>query len=409
MSFQDLKNLAQNIQDIIFSDSFSIKHKLIFDEFYLNQNQANFILDLEEKIWLKKIDVLNLPQELKQMERAEYYDLRALALELALKIFWPLQDYLKNVDRLILRLGGKVPALSHLPSAESEGPGSPDHFLGSIKSFLAQYPHLNSAYLSPHKIINQLGQKVSPTVENWLKNYFHFLGAAHHDSLQRAQFLAKEPNILALDNLAKENLRYFFTSYDEDLVLDISLEDNFLYFKVQDKLEQKIEQAISVEDLLKILQTKLNELQATFVDEKLLSAEAGTSLYKLRDILWQALSLQDIEKTLGILKVLVQRKALDLLLDEDKRFVGLLKRFVSIKFGDLAMWPSQDKLIRLRLFMELILADKLRLDNQRATLLAYYFANLYAKNSQIVYLDLATKMFKWRELELNNKQLVWIK
>src|SRR3989339_30346 len=412
MSFQDLQNLDRSIQAIIFSESITDTHIQIADQFALNQNQLDFILDLEEKIWLKKTDVLNLAQELNQMERAQYYDLRALALELALKIFWPLQDYLKDVDRLILRLGGKVPLPVHLQAAsvsQDNNVKTPDHFFGSMKILLEQHEILNEALLTAHKIINQLGQKVPATCANWLKNYFHFLGAAYHNSLQRAQFLAKEPNVLALNSEEKENLRYFLTSYDEGLELEVNYENNFLSLKTREVNNIQVEAVISTEELLKIFQEKLSELKASFVGEKLLSDEAGTSLYKLRDVFWQALSLQDPEKTLGILKVLISKKALDLLLAEDKRFAGVLKRFVSIKFGEAIIWPTTDKLIRLRLFLELILVDKLRLDSMKAGLLAYYFSNLSNENSQIVYLDIKARIFKWRELELNNKQIVWIK
>lgn len=412
MSFQDLQNLDRSIQDIIFSEEITDKHLQIADQFALNQNQLDFILDLEEKVWIKNLEVLNFPQELNQMERAEDYDLRALALELALKIFWPLQDYLKDVDRLILRLGGKVPLPVHLQAStnnQDQDITLPNNFFGPVRVLLEQNEILNGAFLTEHKIINQLGQKVSPTVENWLKNYFHFLGAAYHNSLQRAQFLAKEPNVLSLNNEEKENLRYFLTSYDEGLDLEVNYENNFLTFRTREENNTQVAEVVSTEGLLKIFQEKLSELKASFVSEKLLSDEAGTSLYKLRDIFWQALSLQDTEKTLGILQTLLNKKALDLLLDEDKRFAGVLKRFVSIKFGEQAVWPSADKLIRLRLFLELILVDKLRLDDMRTGILAYYFSNLSNPNNQIVYLDLKAKIFKWRALELNNKQIVWTK
>ncbi len=412
MPFQDLQNLDRSVQDIIFSEAITDKHIQIADKFGLSQNQLDFILDLEEKIWLKKTDVLNLAQELNQMERAQDYDLRALSLELAIKIFWPLQDYLKDVDRLILRLGGKVPAavpLQAMGANQVDAIAVPSHFFGPVRILLEQNPILNEALLTSHKIINQAGQKVSPTAANWLKNYFHFLGASYHNSLQRAQFLAKEPNVLSLDNQEKENLRYFLTSYDEGLDLELDYENNFLSCKVKEINNFQAEVLVSTEDLLKIFQDKLVEIKASFVGEKLLSDEAGGSLYKLRDIFWQALSLQDTEKTLGVLKVLISKKALDLLLDEDKRFAGVLKRFVSVKFGEQAVWPSSDKLLRLALFLELILVDKLRLDPIKAGLLAYYFSNLSNENSQIVYLDVKAKVFKWRELELNNKQIAWKK
>ena len=55
MSFQDLQNLDRSIQAIIFSESITDTHIQIADQFALNQNQLDFILDLEEKVWVKKL------------------------------------------------------------------------------------------------------------------------------------------------------------------------------------------------------------------------------------------------------------------------------------------------------------------------------------------------------------------
>ncbi|MCB9802892.1 hypothetical protein H6761_02640 [Candidatus Nomurabacteria bacterium] len=410
MSFKELTNLPVEVQDLIFSDELTDKNIAIADQFALNQDQLDFVLDLEEKIWLKKISVLDLPKELEKMEKATEFDLRALSLELAYQIFWPLQEYLKNVDRLILRLGGKVPKFKALEKTSARlNQKLPQLIKGAVKFLLEKYPELSDYRLSSKKIISKEKRSVSPTVANWLNDYVHFLGAGYHDSLQRSKYLAKSQNVLELSRSELESVRHFLTSYDDNLPVEIDLSDVVLRIslveEVTEKSAEKPEQ--SLKEIVKNIYQKFLEIQNSLLSTNLILAETDNSLHKLRDVLWQALALQDQDKVLSCLKVMIEKKALDLMLAEDKRFQGLLKRFVSIRYGDQVSWNSQDKLLLRRIFFEMILSDKLNLNTQEATLSAFYLVNLFKQSGQLVYLDQKSGSLKWRDLDLVNNQIVW--
>ena len=250
MSLSDLKQLPLEVQELIFSAQISKYNESLADQFALNQDQLDFILDLEEGIWLKRISVLDLPRELEEMERSEYYDLRDIALDIAYKILWPLQDYLGDVDRLILRLGGRVPRIQRLhKKGGQQNPKLPTYLKGAIKILLEQYPDLKDKRLSSKKIIIKDGRKVAPSVDNWLKDYIHFLGASYHNSLQRSEYLAKSPNIVMTEKEEKETLRHFFTSYEDGLLVEIDSSDVILKIK-EVKGEQHEEKQTDLQEIL---------------------------------------------------------------------------------------------------------------------------------------------------------------
>lgn len=403
-----LKDLPLEIQDFIFGEVVNQANKKIADQFAFNQSQLDFILDTEEKIWLKQITPLDLPKELEQMERAQYYDLRALSLELALNILWPLQQYLGEVDRLILRLGGKVPRLQSLKSDLLVNKSLPDSVKGAIKFLLEQYPELKDKRLTSAKIMTSDGHYMMPTLENWLKDYIHFLGAGYHDSLERSKYLAKSPNVLALSAKEKDNLRCFLLSYDDDLPLLLDNSDVILQLTLLEaEKENADEKPLELAALVDKLQESVGKLKSQFLNEALVLSEAENSLYKLRDVLWESLAWQDQAKGLTCLKILLDKGALELLLQEDRRFQGLLRRFVDLKFGESVQWNVQDKLLVRRLFFEMILSSKLKLANQQAMLAAFYLTNLGKQSGQVVYLDQNSQQLKWRELAVNNNQIIW--
>ncbi|MBP9802108.1 hypothetical protein KBC40_00800 [Patescibacteria group bacterium] len=410
MSFQELQNLSSAVKDIIFSDNLTDQNLRIADKFALNQSQLDFILDLEEKIWLKIISPLDLPKELEQMERSEYYDLRALSLELALNILWPLQQYLGEVDRLILRLGAKVPRLQVLQTEPLVNKSLPNSVKGAIKFLLEQYPDLQDKRLSANKIILEQNRRVQPTLANWLGDYVHFLGAGFHDSLERSRYLAQSPNVLALSEKEKENLRYFLLSYDDNVAVELFTDDAVLRFVMLDEvaeIDAEKEKALSWEEILQNFADKIEVLKGQILSDGLVLSEAENSLYKLRDILWQALALQDQAKVLSCLKILLSKSALDLLLVEDRRFKGLLRRFVDLKFGENMRLDEQDKLLSRRLFLEMILSAKLQLASEQGVLAAFYLTNLNQASGQVVYLDKKNNQLKWRELIVMNNKIVW--
>lgn len=407
MAFNDFSELPEGVKNFIFGPEISQYNGEISDQFGLNRNQMYFILNLEEGLFLKKWSVLNLPNRLEEMERAEYYDLRAIALDLAYKILWPLQDFLGEVDRLILRLGAKVPRPQHLTSAES---GSLPPVLGlPIREALDKYAGLKDLRLTNNKIVNKEGHLVSPTIDNWIKDYVHFLGAGQHGSLERAKYLSQNPNALSLQGEDLESLRYLFISYDDNLPVHIDTAGRVVRIREIKPKTAAVQTIKSPEEFLEGLKRQLEILDKSLLSAEILLSEAGGQVIKLRDMLWQAVGFGDKDKAISCLKVLIDRRGLDQMLREDNRFKNILKRFVGIRYGYLVEqgWEQiPDAALRRRIFLEMILEDKLALGPQ-VTAVAFYLTNIVPGDTPLVYFDESEARLRWRALQVNKNQLVW--
>lgn len=411
MLLDEINNLPQEIQDYIYSESLIKNNIQIFERYPLNKDQIYFITDLLNLVFLKKISTLDFPTRLEEMERASYYDLRAISLDIAIIIFWPIQDYLGNVDRLILRLGGKVPKAVHLKSVTLQKKTFPVSAHGSVKQFMAQYDDFVELRVSAKKIVNPEGRLVAPNLDNWLKDYVHYLGAGYHNSLQRAQYLAKSPNAVELESKERESLRCFLLSYDEQVAIDIENIDGVLRAELKTEKKEATEQVVDVERSIADLQNNINKLDQLLLPENFILSEAGNDIYKVRDILWNAIAMSDKEKVLSCLKVLVSRKALDNLIAEDNRFMSILKRFIGVRYGSaVGLWfdGHQDKLLSRRLFLELILMEKLQLSEPESAVAAFYLTSQWAQSGQVTYLDQKDGQLKWRNLQVIKNQLAWL-
>jgi hypothetical protein len=411
MLFEDLQNCPQEIQDFISSPDFSDFNIKLVDKFFLNPAQLDFIIDLEDLLILKKISATDLPSRLEEMNHADKKDLRAISLEIATGLLWPIQDYLGNVDRLILRLGGKVPKTQHLSSLTLQQKTFPSSAKGIVDQFMSEYDDFSALRVSAKKIVNSEGHLVPPSLDNWIKDYVHYLGAGYHNSLQRAQYLAKSPNALGLADAERESLRCFLLSYDDKLPIQVENSEGVLKAELpQEKIEESA-QVIDIERSIADLENNIRKLDKLLLPESFVLSEAGNDIYKVRDILWNAIGLSDKEKVLSCLKVLVSRKSLDSLIKEDSRFVSILKRFVGIRYGlALSVWfeTNQDKLLARRLFLELILVDKLRMSEAESAVAAFYLTSQWAQSGQVTYLDQKDGQLKWRNLQATKNQLSWL-
>ncbi len=363
---------------------------------------------LEEGIFLKQLAVLDLPNWLGEMERVEYYDLRALALDIAYKILWPLQDYLGEVDRLILRLGGKVPRVQHLQGTAVSGVA--DVFDLAIREALDRYSGLKEYRLTGNKIVDKEGRLVSPNIDNWLKDYVHFAGAGQHGSLERAKYLSSSENALNLDDAERESLRQLLISYDDKTKVHFDTTGNILAITEFKKAEPEKKAAASPQESLAQLQEKLINLDKSLLATDILLSEAGGDNSKLRDVLWQALGLMDKDKVISCLRALVERRGLDLLIRQDNRFVNILRRFIGVRYGysvEHNFDQNSDLALSRRLFLEMILAEKLGLGGE-APLAAFYLTNILSDDTQLVYFDDSDGQLKWRGLQVLRDRLVWL-
>ncbi|MDQ5938540.1 MAG: hypothetical protein QG642_230 [Patescibacteria group bacterium] len=410
MEISDLQSLPLEIKNYLLDENTSSNNIKIIEKFYLNNQQVDFLMNLENKVILKNVSCIDFPKELEYIG-SDLLDIRGLALEVAINIFWPIQDYLGNVDRLILRLGGKVPKAQHLPSLTLQQKTFPSLAKGTVDQLMAEYDDFSALRVSAKKIVNSEGHLVPPSLDNWIKDYVHYLGAGYHNSLQRAQYLAKSPNALGLADGERESLRCFLLSYDDKLPIQVENSEGVLKAELpQEKIEESA-QVIDIERSIADLENNIRKLDQLLLPESFVLSEAGNDIYKVRDILWNAIGLSDKEKVLSCLKVLVSRKSLDSLIKEDSRFVSILKRFVGIRYGlALSVWfeTNQDKLLARRLFLELILVDKLRMSETESAVAAFYLTSQWAQSGQVTYLDQKDGQLKWRNLQATKNQLSWL-
>ena len=411
MNREQWLTLPEPVRDFIW-DAIDPCHEEIGSKFGLNNKQLNFIRDLEDRLFLKKMEVLDFPQQLANLPQGDNIDLRSLALEISNKLLWPLNDFLSNIDRLILRLGGKVPMPIHLKGALAQKKTFPSGTTSTVRQLLSEYDDFKELRLSGKKIIDNNGRFIMPSVDNWLKDYIHFLGAGYHNSLQRAQYLAKAPNALDLSTNERENLRNFLLSYDDNVLMYWELSEGLLQVKIISK-DEKIGESkkIDLEVAVSELQNNLKSIEQLVLPEDFIMSEAGNDFFKLRDVLWQALGVQDKVKILSCLKVLSNRKSLDAMLAEDSRYRSILKRFISVRYGsNLDNWLDNnlDKLLTRRLFLEMILQEKMHLVEAEATIIAFYLTNLWPQSGQVVYLDKNDGQLKWRLLQLVINQITWV-
>ncbi|MBT6690946.1 hypothetical protein HOB10_01270 [Candidatus Parcubacteria bacterium] len=403
-----LNKLPEEVKDVIYGEDIPLNNIKISNKFFLNRVQLDYILELEHKAFLKKISVLDFPKKLEKMEGAGRCDLRKLTLDIAYEILWPLQEYLENVDRLILRLGGKVPRLKRLKRAALQRTVFPEFEAGTVKQMLKKYNNFKDLRLTSRKIVNPEGRTTAPTVDNWIKDYVHFSGAAYHNALQRSKYLTKAPNIAKLSKNELDSLRHFITAYDDNIKIQFELVAGVL--RVSEFSEEKPTTKVDIDKLLKKFHKQLNDIEVKMLPADFIMSEANNNLSKVRDILWNAIGLQDKDKVSSCLKVLIEKKALEALLKEDSRFRNILKRFINLRYShDLGDWldKNTDHLLARRLFFEMILVDKMHIKDD-VTVLAFYLSNLIPGSGQVVYLDQNTGKFKWREIHMADKQLAWI-
>lgn len=410
MNLADLQKIPTEIKDYLLGELIYSNNLKIIENFNLTNKQADFVLNLENRVILKNISCLDIPQEIEEINDGSV-DVRGLVLELAINIFWPIQDYLGNVDRLILRLGGKVPKAQHLKSLTLQKKLFPGTANGVVQQLMEDYDDFSEFRLTSKKLMGPEGQRLTPTVDNWFKDYVHYLGAGYHNSLQRAQYLAKSPNALELDEQERESLRCFLLSYDEKIVIDIENRDGVLWGSMKQSRESADTQAVDIETAVNNLNINLDKLDKLILPENFIMSEAKDDVYKVYDMLWEALGLGDKEKVFSCLKVLVSRKFLDNLIISDNRFKSILNRFITVRYGSAFVgWldQNQDKLLARRLFLEMLLMDKLRLSEEESAVVALYLTSQWPQSGQVTYLDQQDGVLKWRNLQANKNQLIWL-
>ncbi|MBT4210188.1 MAG: hypothetical protein HOE19_04755 [Candidatus Komeilibacteria bacterium] len=415
MLINELKTLPKEVQDFVwdvisdFNDEISVKYSFDFDQF-------EFFNKLEDDILLKKTKVVDLPINLEKMPGEFQGDVRKLALQMAKEIFWPLQEHLEQVDRLILRLGGKVPRLVPLKKSRAvDSKELSEVFHGKVKDLFKRYEEFRDLRITPNKIINKKGLTVNPSVQNWIEDYIHFLGAGEHNSIERVKYISKSPNASKLNDKYKDSLRFLLLSYDKGVEFYFDRSKSLLLIEEHQKKEIKDQESEKHKsDFTKILddfKTKIKTLEEQLLPSDLIISEAKGDVNKVGDILWQAIGIGDKYKAISCLALLIEKKSFDALIKEDNRFSSILKRFIGVKYGqsmERSLDENFDHLIVRRIFLEMILSDKLKLSEDDIFTVAFYLTNIVPDSGQLIYFDQKEQKFEWRIIQVTGKKFVWV-
>jgi hypothetical protein len=417
MNIEKLQQLPEEVKDIIFTDEFGVILQKIISDFSLRQDDGKRLINLLVSVYTREVNVLDFPAALAKLNIPNI-DIRALTLECALKQLWPLQQYLGDVDRLILRLGGVVPASvpplgSPRTTDEIEIPDQDSRITMPIRDYLDQDGTRRDLWLTKDFIHDEAGRVIEPSITNWLKDYLHFAGADGLDNLIRSQYLVRSVNAKQLPEAEKANLLNFLDSYNEGRPMRLEVRDNILTLAEVGEAPPKVvlDQAVSLDQILQRYHQYVDKLQLQLdrLKDGLL-VESGNEVGRLADLLWNAIGLSERERALVALILLAERQHVPELIRTDQRYIGILRRYVNVRFGDRAksFWQPEWTAVNSTLLFQLLLEDKIHLDQSESVMAAEYLGQIMKLTEPPVYVDLAIGRFRWRTVEYTDKKFILI-
>jgi len=423
-NYDKLSKLPDEVKDEVFLGNGSEQNHIIVEHFGIKESDFGNVLNILVSVIVKEIPVLDFPLALSKLN-LQNIDSNALALAFAEKRLWPLQQYLGNVDVLIRRLGGQVPTtvpvLKPHPIVEEETeetvrpvpmPVKQQYEEMTVREYLAGSSQRREYKLTKDFIRDAEGNLVLPMVENWIKDYMHFAGAVMSDSLTRSEYLVKSANAKKLNESEKTNLLNFLTSYGEDKIMRFTVEEEMLAVTPLDNPAgdlPKREVKVDLNEALAQYGQYIEQFESSLAREReRVTVESGNLAVRLADILWNSLGLGESDRVLAALSLLATKQYLPQVLAEDQRFIGIVRRYINVRFGEQAKNTWLPKPIALEywlVFFNLILVDKLRLPASQAACLAQYLLRLTGNNEKLIYLDLTSGQFRFREVMYQNKRL----
>ncbi|MEK7584818.1 MAG: hypothetical protein AAB490_06255, partial [Patescibacteria group bacterium] len=159
-------------------------------------------------------------------------------------------------------------------------------------------------------------------------------------SLKRSQYIAKRGSAQGLNDAEKQNLLNFLTSYEDEVPMYWSVvEDQYLVIEFQRATRSPdtgapAQSTHTVADLYGRYHTA-QENFAKLLDEKksALSLEVNDNVRKLADVIWEALGLEETERALTAIAILIDRHMWIETLRSDQRFKGIVARYIDVKYG----------------------------------------------------------------------------
>jgi len=241
---EKVEQLPQPVKKVLLSNEIAEITFGINTSYGLNSEQQGKVAQITGQIFVKEIPMekflealrenINLPQEI----------LAGVATSLAKEIFLPLKNHFGNLELLINQWQAKASSPKYkkqslnLPKAaikkEEEVVAKPQTGIikKDIRSILNEFPEIGRQLIGAQPIkVADFEAPVHPSVKNWLKDYIQQKGAGYHSTMERSDYLYRNPHAQKLDGEDKRKLNQILKSYDENAPLSISLEGKEILFE----------------------------------------------------------------------------------------------------------------------------------------------------------------------------------
>lgn len=228
------KTLPPYVQDWMAEHSSDINGR-IAEKYKLSPAQTGKMVSIIADTIVGLIKLENFREKLRQsLPNLDEKTLNKLALDIIIERFYPIRDYLEEVEVLVEKLGGSVPKETPLYSEtfRNQSPEMSQDSYNSqtekeviyenIPALLEKYPSIENQFITS-KPIQLKGQEnpVAATLANWVEDYKIRCGAPPHSGLERADYLFKSDNTKDLDNTERAILGGVLKAYDEGGVIPI--------------------------------------------------------------------------------------------------------------------------------------------------------------------------------------------
>ncbi len=238
--------LPDNILDWIFSKETSKNNIEIAEEFKLSDNQSSLLAKITGQITLKEMKLDYLPTALQENLKIDSETAKKMSIEVLIKQFLPIREYLKGIENFITQLGGTLPQILPSPKAQvlerTATTAIPTPTISIVKEPFRLAVQENKEILNqlltanPIKIAD-FAEPVRPTIKNWLSDYIKQKGTGYHDELERSDYLYKNANAANLPNEERAKLAKILRAYDEDAEVPVSPENKLILTEELSKKE----------------------------------------------------------------------------------------------------------------------------------------------------------------------------
>lgn len=417
MPANSIRDLPKEVRDEISDEKYIAIEDALYEKFGLDGEQiiayGNAVLD----VILGRRPTTDFPALLSRLPRAAALDLRALALETALQRFWPISYYLKDVDILVSRLGGRIP--QGKPSRPVATASAGDAFIqGTAQEILSRNRNFSELYITQKPIKDSDGRLRAPNITNWLSDYLHVMGADGSGALKRGQYVSKSPNAQRLNDAEKRNLLNFLASYEDNAVMYWRVaEGNYLLVEPELAPEEQlgVEQRQATQqlsDLIGYYRNIQRNYAKLFAERtKGIEVELSGGAKSVSEVIWDALGFEDAERCLAACDLAIDRRAIWDILKTDTRFRGIVSRWIDAKYGveAKAIWTGDlTSAVSLAMLWRIMFVEKLKLEEGRAAILADYFTKKLGQKISPVYLDLKNGTFLFREIAYKDRTFSFV-